>query len=310
MTSRFKKTIITTFISLILLVMLGSIVRTTGSGLGCPDWPHCFGQWIPPFSVTELPLDYKTRFSIAGREVADFNATKTWIEYINRLLGVIVGLEMIWLVCIIWPIRQFKPSLFKGSLSLLILTCIQGAIGARVVRSHLAPHLITLHMVLALIIVLLCLSLVIRVSAPRLSLNARLSSQGKLVLGLGFIQLILGTEVREGVDRITNSGIAERALWLDRESWVFLVHRSFSIVIFTTFILWVVQLWKEEKSLHTRRLIVSVFIITLLTPITGIILSYFSMPAFAQPTHLVLATLFLSGAFALVYRPHHHHALV
>lgn len=305
MTRRFRIVAIITFVSLIFLVLAGSIVRTTGSGLGCPDWPHCFGQWIPPTDISQLPDDYKTRFAIAGREIADFSPVKTWIEYINRLLGVVVGLEMIWLVFCAWPMRKIRPRLFKGSLAVLILTIVQGGIGARVVSSHLAPHLITLHMVIAIIIVLMTAALWISVESPRSTLTARSSMLGKVILGLGFVQLVLGTEVREGVDRITNSGILDRSQWLDQSSWLFQVHRSFSILFLVVFALWAAQLWKEERSQSTRALIGIVFGIVLMAPISGIILAYFAMPAFAQPLHLIIATLLLSGVFALIYRPAH-----
>lgn len=302
---RFRFAIILIFISLILLVLAGSIVRTTGSGLGCPDWPKCFGQWIPPTSIDQLPADYKTRFAIAGKEIAEFSPVKTWIEYINRLLGVLVGLEMIWLVICAWPMKKIRPKLFSGSLALLILTCIQGGIGARVVSSHLAPHLITLHMVIAIIIVLMSVALWIAASSSRNSLTVRSSLLGKIVLALGFIQLVLGTEVREGVDRVTNAGILDRSEWLDQSSWLFITHRSFSIVLIFIFFLWLSQLWKEERHASSRALIILVIGILILTPISGMILAYFAMPAFAQPLHLVLATLLLSGVFALIYRPAH-----
>lgn len=304
-TGRFRLAVIITFISLLLLVIAGSVVRTTGSGLGCPDWPHCFGQWIPPTDISQLPIDYKTKFAIAGREIADFSPVKTWIEYINRLLGVIVGLEMIWLVFTAWPMRKIRPKLFNGSVLVLVLTCIQGGIGARVVSSHLAPHLITLHMVLAIIIVLLTLSLWISASPVKHELTARSKVMGKLILALGFVQLILGTEVREGVDRITNAGELNRALWLDQSSWLFIIHRSFSIVFLLVFFMWIAQLWKEEKSAATRQIMIATLIAVLMAPISGIILAYFSMPAFAQPLHLIIATLLLSGVFVLIYRPRH-----
>ncbi len=303
-TQRFRFVAVLTLITLFLLILAGSIVRTTGSGLGCPDWPQCFGQLIPPTDISQLPLDYKTRFAIAGREIADFDVLKTWIEYINRLLGVLVGLQMIWLVFTAWPMRKIRPNLFRNSLALLILTCIQGGIGARVVSSHLAPHLITLHMVIALIIILMALGIWISVRPPRRPLTSRSRLWGKIILGLGIVQLILGTEVREGVDRITNLGIEDRTQWLDQQSWVFLIHRSFSIVFLVTFLWWLTQLWREEPN-ETRTLSVGVLCIALLTPISGMILTYLGMPAFAQPLHLFLATVLLSGIFVLIYRPAH-----
>lgn len=304
-TKRFNFAVVITLITLFLLILAGSIVRTTGSGLGCPDWPHCFGQWIPPTDISQLPIDYKARFAIAGKEIADFDALKTWIEYINRLLGVIVGMQMIWLVITAWPLRKIRPELYRGSVLVLVLTCIQGGIGAKVVSSNLAPHLITVHMVLALVIILLMLSLWIAVRPHRKPLTSRSSLWGKVILALGLVQLVLGTEVRESVDHITNQGVTDRASWLDHDSWLFLTHRSFSLVFMGIFIWWLIQLWKEEPYQTTRTLSISVLVICLLTPVSGMILAYFGMPAFAQPLHLFLATTLLSGIFALIYRPHH-----
>src|SRR5690606_32722197 len=107
---------------------------------------------------------------------------------------------------------------------------------------HLAPHLITFHMFLALVIVLITLALWIAVLPSRRRLTARSSTLGKFVLGLGLVQLILGTEVREGVDTITNSGITDRSQILDHDSLMFMIHRSFSILFLVIFFIWIAQL--------------------------------------------------------------------
>ena len=71
-----------------ILILMGGIVRATGAGLGCPDWPRCFGLWIPPVNYSQLPPNF---------DPSQFNLIKTWTEYINRLIGVTIGLLIIYL---------------------------------------------------------------------------------------------------------------------------------------------------------------------------------------------------------------------
>src|SRR4026208_1603026 len=73
------------------LIMVGGLVRASGSGMGCPDWPKCFGRWVPPTSEAQLPSDYQERWAARGYDAARFNVWKTWTEYGNRMIGVVIG---------------------------------------------------------------------------------------------------------------------------------------------------------------------------------------------------------------------------
>ena len=140
----YQKTALFTIAATLFLIMVGGIVRAAGAGLGCPDWPKCYGLWIPPMHVSELP---------PGFDIDSFNAFKTWTEYINRLIGVLVGFFIAANFLISLRYRKSKPTVTISSLLALILVLFQAWLGGQVVRSGLASGMITLHMLLAIIIV-------------------------------------------------------------------------------------------------------------------------------------------------------------
>ena len=68
-----------------LLIFIGGLVRVSGAGMGCPDWPKCFDRWIPPTNIDQLPEHI---------DPSKFNIVLAWIEYSNRLFGALVGLTI------------------------------------------------------------------------------------------------------------------------------------------------------------------------------------------------------------------------
>ena len=102
-----------------LLILVGGIVRASGSGMGCPDWPTCFGRLVPPTSESQLPPDYHERY--IGYGDTTFNVLKTWTEYLNRLLGVSIGILILTTLIRSLPFRKISPAVFYFSLTSFVL---------------------------------------------------------------------------------------------------------------------------------------------------------------------------------------------
>jgi len=323
-----------TVIAVYLLILAGGIVRSTGSGMGCPDWPKCFGQWVPPTSADELPEDYQDfyaeyrhqknikfakyldvfGYSEIGKAIlvdesikteAAFNASKTWTEYLNRLLGAVVGFLII--LCVIGSfnyIRSYK-TIFILSISSLVLVLIQGWIGSVVVSTNLLSWLITIHMVLALVIlaVLTALFFVVtrKVEKRKLVFQDHKMIASILVFAMLMIlvQVILGTQVRESLDLVADRlGEALRGSWIEGLGLEFYVHRSFSIAIAIIHIYLLFKLYqaKEELSNIFRNVKILMSLI-LLEILSGTIMAYFAIPFWAQPIHLVLGSMIFGAQF-------------
>lgn len=221
---------ITTIGLVFFLIFIGGLVRSTGSGMGCPDWPKCFGQWVPPTDVSELPQDYKTKFAVAGKAIADFDVFKTWTEYINRLIGVLIGFAIFLTLIFSIPYRKSKPMIFYLSFLSFVLVGFQGWIGSIVVSTDLATYMVTIHMLIALVIVALLIYTV--AASQNLSLESLgpvkpLNNIAIFVLFIGLIQVVSGTQVREVVDEVAKR-IDDRNLWVEHLGSTFIIHRSLS----------------------------------------------------------------------------------
>ena len=151
--SSFQRLALWTTASTYFLILVGGLVRASGAGLGCPDWPRCFGSWIPPASAAELPPQFDRSL---------FNPTLMWTEYLNRLLGVTVGFLILATVVSGWRHHRREPRIFWTTVVALLLTGFQGWLGGRVVANELAPWIVTIHMIVALVIVQLLLYAVVR----------------------------------------------------------------------------------------------------------------------------------------------------
>ncbi len=287
---RIKNWAFATFILCFLVIIAGGVVRTTQSGMGCPDWPKCFGKWIPPTNASELPPDFET---FLRKQDIDhtFNAFHTWIEYINRLLGVLLGLFGIIQVVLVFSKRQSNKKTFRLSLAFLFTVILTGLFGAIVVKLNLAHVSISVHLLFAILLVQIQLAVLLSLRQKLFSIAVD-NKVRKLIfifLVLLFCQSILGTMVRMYVDDVSKTlHYQQRQTWLANLPMAFLIHRSFSwvILIGALFTAWYC---KNMQPLKNKTFLLASII--MLSMLTGIVLFYANMPALAQPLHLLLAAL-------------------
>ena len=278
----------------LLVIAAGGIVRMTQSGMGCPDWPRCFGMWIPPSDVSQLPVDFEKYLSKQDID-HNFNVYHTWIEYINRLLGAILGIFIF--IYFVWSVIKYRatekwiPLLIGG---LVLLTGFQGWMGKLVVDANLSVVKITLHMLIALLIAAIPLYIIRRIRYERVMVPAYVKQAAWVLIGAVLIQIILGTQVREEIDIISkNLSYQQRDLWIGALGVPFYIHRSFSwlILIVSGY------LWFKSKDFTELRLSMNfIMICTITAMLAGIAMNYLDMPAIAQPIHLVVGSMLFMGA--------------
>jgi len=296
-----KNWILATFILTFLVIIAGGVVRTTQSGMGCPDWPHCFGKWIPPTNASELPPDFEKYLSKQDIDHS-FNALHTWIEYVNRLLGALLGLFALIQTALLFLKRKTLRKPFFLSLGFLVIVILTGLFGAIVVKLNLANLSISVHLLFAVILIQIQLALLLAIHARTASLitDAKTKNLLWVFLAVLIIQSVMGTMVRMHVDDISKMlDYQQREKWLSDGPVVFLIHRSFSwiVLIFSLYLAWYGKLFPAVK----KQIFVLASVI-LLSMITGIVLSYADMPKAAQPIHLLLATFAITQCFSILFQ--------
>lgn len=302
----FRRLALTSVISLYLVIMAGGIVRSTGAGMGCPDWPKCFGSWVPPTEVSQLPLNYKEIYGAKLKGEVIFNPVKTWIEYANRLTGAITGLVLFYTLLISLRYRKTsKRSLFSWTLTAFILTCIQGWIGAKVVSFELLPVMVTIHMFLAIVIVFIMLYVLAKAyslgtSFETVANRKKVTTTLLWLIALTFFQVMLGTQVREEMDEVIKLlGYDNRVSWIDELGIGFYIHRSFSIVILVASVLLGFQVLGKGKGI-VRNLVQWTLYLTGIVIASGITMAYFGVPPLSQPVHLTFAIALIGVQFLVL----------
>jgi cytochrome c oxidase assembly protein subunit 15 len=311
--TRYRKIVFFTWFLTLDLIMFGAFVRLTDSGLGCPDWPGCYGK------ITPLGASEHIEQALQAMPYGPVSFPKAWIEMIHRYAGSLLGLLIISIVFMAWRYRRQ----FRNTPTLAVVTlfavCLQGAFGAWTVTHRLMPIIVTSHLLGGMILLSLMTWL-----AAREKQHAPVSAQALrwrpwLVLGFAllFMQIALGgwvstnyaalacmdfptcggqwlppMDVHGGFSLIRGLGelpsgemISQRAL-----TAIHWVHRNFAFVVFIYMGLLAWRL-RVERGLRAPANLVLLLLLAQLT--TGLTTIFFQWP-------LLIAVLHNGGAAGLV----------
>jgi cytochrome c oxidase assembly protein subunit 15 len=333
----FIKTTKVALVFVYLVIIAGATVRMTGSGMGCPDWPKCFGYYIPPTEESQLLwkpehqykkgqviilneklwtakedfssgaiYDVKPWKEYTKHDYATFNVYHTWIEYVNRLFGALAGLACLMVFIKSFAYRKTNNKIVLWASISLFLLLFNAWLGATVVYSVLNPIKITTHMIAALLTVASLIYLIHIAQEPKKSASPFPMFRSVLwfALALTLVQVVLGTQVRQEIDNLTRAGVSDSSLWLQNPDVWFYIHRSlsFAVLIVNVF------LWMRSNTSAFYQKKMNVVMLLLLAEIaTGISMAYFEFPFGSQALHLVLASILFGVQFSLILNSNRKH---
>jgi len=298
----FRSALISTILSY-LLIFVGGLVRVSGSGLGCPDWPKCFGRWIPPTSIEQIP---------AHIDPAIFNIVLAWIEYGNRMLGVIVGISIVAMTIIaIIYFRKNSKILYSSILSLFLVGA-NGGLGAIVVSSLLNPFVVSLHMILALFLVSVLSYTTIesykltnsnQFTGIHLSRSVSISLIALWILII--VEILLGTGIRTNIELIAidNPLLSKGELLNALESYKYL-HSvlGFSLLFLSAYLSY---LFKDDFFGLSKQLVYFIFSMILFQIFLGELMIFFELPQLTRLFH-TWGSSWLVGIIIILYNTLHY----
>ena len=307
-------------ISTLVLIFVGAIVRVTGAGMGCPDWPTCWGCLIPPTQVEQVEFEkldiakFQRKAARLGRDPQtisveslrkEFNPRHVWTEFINRLFSLPVGLFS--LLTFVGSFAQIsrRPSLFTASFAALVLVLLNAWMGARVVYSGLSPGVLTLHMAMAFLLILVQTWIVWSAAPiPWRPSFVHSSNISRLRISVGALFLIvlaegiMGSQVRELTDAMSKHLSIPRSNWGNslENSWLYLTHRSFSwLILLIAIYSWRLASRDRNSPIHDCEKFV--LCIVGLQMVLGVVMSQIHIYGWVQVLHVGLAALLISANF-------------
>ena len=272
------------------LTFIGGFVRVTDSGLGCPDWPKCLDRWYPPLKSSDVPEDFAKYYSnyncVDGEDCDEFNIVKAWTEYLNRLFGVTTGIVITIMFFYLFRLRtDCKLAFYLGG-GAFFLTIVEGLIGKYVVSSHLEGSLITIHLLMALIII----SLLIMSYSVTLykSINIKSSYTPSQINIINWIfifmiaGIILGTQIRESLENFIPLSVMGPFKY---------IHSFVGIgILMLTGVLWN-KINDDELIINTKNQVKWLLNIFIVQIGLGYFMVFGGLPIYAKLLHMWLASI-------------------
>lgn len=312
-TLRYRKLVFLTWFLTLDLIMFGAFVRLTDSGLGCPDWPGCYGK------ITPLGARGHIQQALETMPYGAVSFSKAWIEMIHRYAGSLLGMMIIAIVYMAWRYRKQLGHTPRLAIVALVAVCVQGAFGAWTVTHKLMPIVVTTHLLGGMTMLALMTWLAAREKEylPISAAAQRWRPWTMAGLALVFIQIALGgwvstnyaalacmdfptchgqwlppMDFANGYSLIRGLGLLPSGDVISQDALTAIhwVHRNFAFVVFAYFAPLAVKMLHEPGLRRPAQLVLALLLAQLLTGLTTI---FFQWP-------LLIAVLHNGGAAGLV----------
>ncbi len=309
---RYRKLVFLTWFLTLDLIMFGAFVRLTDSGLGCPDWPGCYGN------VTPLGASTHIENALQAMPYGAVSFSKAWIEMIHRYAGSILGMLIIAIVYMAWRYRKVLGHTPRLATVTLVAVCVQGAFGAWTVTHKLMPLVVTSHLLGGMLLLSLMTWLAAREKPhPWVPASAgRFRPWMACGLALLFVQIALGgwvstnyaalacmdfptchgqwlpqMDFRSGYSLVRGLGVLPSGDMISQEALTAIhwVHRNFAAIVFIYLAVLGWKMLAEPGLRGPSRLLLGLLLAQLLTGLTTI---FFQWP-------LLIAVLHNGGAAGL-----------
>ena len=277
--------VLSTLISTILLILMGSIVRVTGYGLGCPDWPLCYGQAIPPFMVG------------------------AWMEFTHRLIGAATSLQIVLVGVLAWRWHRAEKWVFRPAVLAVALLVVQVVLGGLHVILEIPPATGLVHTALAMLILGL-IAVVVGVTWPAMQ-TLQNAARG-LFRDARFVAWVSGTALATYGLLLTGSYVTRRGASLACPSFPWcgsaapgiqpliqlqMLHRYVAFGV--AFLTLVTIVWMWRNALPARRFAVVLGLLLVVQFGLGIANVLLRLPMWSRALHLTVGAAFWSAVVML-----------